>query len=301
MIDVCLAGTSGMMPLKNRWLSSLWVEYQGMAVLVDCGEGTQIALCHAGLKHCRINAILITHFHADHISGLPGMLLALTNYGKTGKVYIYGPAGIKGILNKLRCICPHLSFELEIVELDPKVCSNFDVAGLHIETMPLHHSTACFGYSMQLFRKPVFNPDKAKALEIPLQYWKKLHSGETVEHNGKIFTTDMVTDSSRKTIKVTYMTDSLYFPQMADFAYNSDLLVCEGMYGDDESAEKSNDKHHMLFSQAATVAKNSGSKELWLTHYSPSLVCPYEYENAAKDIFPNTVISKDGQKKTIEE
>lgn len=301
MLDVCLAGTSGMMPLKNRWLSSLWVEYQGMAVLIDCGEGTQLALAHAGLKHCHIDAILITHFHADHISGLPGMLLALTNYGRTEKVQLYGPVGLRGIVNKLRCICAHLSFELEIIELSVKECSSFDVAGLHIETMPLSHSTPCLGYSMSLFRKPVFNPEKAKALEIPLQYWKVLHSGQQVEHDGKIFTTDMVTDGKRKTIKVTYMTDSLYFSQMSDFAYNSDLLVCEGMYGDDESAQKSNDKHHMLFSQAATVAKNSGSKELWLTHYSPSLVCPYEYEDMAKSIFENTVISKDGQKTTIEE
>lgn len=301
MLDVCLAGTSGMMPLKNRWLSSLWVEYQGMAVLVDCGEGTQLALSHAGLKHCHIDAILITHFHADHISGLPGMLLALTNYGKTGKVQLYGPVGLRGIVNKLRCICAHLSFELEIIELNPKQCSCFDTAGLHIEAMPLEHSTPCLGYAMSLFRKPVFNPDKARALEIPLQYWKTLHAGNSVEHEGKLFTTEMVTDKARKTIKVTYMTDSLYFAQMSDFAYNSDLLVCEGMYGDDTSAQKSNDKHHMLFSQAATVAKNSCSKQLWLTHYSPSLVCPYEFEHEAKSIFANTVISKDGQKITIEE
>lgn len=301
MLDICLAGTGGMMPLKNRWLSSLWVEYQGMAMLIDCGEGTQIALAHAKLKHCRIDGILITHFHADHISGLPGMLLALTNYGRTEKVTLFGPSGIKGIVGKLRCICSHLSFELEIVELDSKSESIFECAGMQIRSMPLKHSLTCLGYSLSLIRKPVFNPDKAKALEIPLVYWKKLHAGETVEHDGKIFKTEDVTDGARKTIKVTYMTDSLYIPQMADFAKDSDLLVCEGMYGDNESAEKGNDKFHMLFSQSAKVARDSGSKELWLTHYSPSLANPFEFENEAKSVFPNTVISRDGQKTTIDE
>jgi ribonuclease Z len=145
----------------------------------------------------------------------------------------------------------------------------------------------------------VFNPQKAEELGVDVRYWRQLHSGESVVIDGKEITTDMVTDEARAPIKITYMTDTVAFDGMIDFAKDSDLLVCEGMYGDDEMIDKVREKGHMVFSQSADIAKKSGSKELWLTHYSPALPEPRIYEKQVKAQFKNTVISKDGQKKTL--
>lgn len=296
MIEVTLIGTGGMLPLPERWLTSMWLEYNGKACLVDCGEGTQIAANKHGIKLSRLDALLITHVHADHISGLAGLLLSLGNYGKTDVLKIYGHTGIKDIIKKLCCICPVLPFEIEIHELPLNCISEFSWNGMIVKSLPLRHSVDCLGYSFTLNRKPVFNPEKAKALGIDVRFWKELHAGNSVEIDGAVITPEMVIDGQRKPIKVTYMTDTRYFSDMVDFAENSDLLISEGMYGDDEYIEKMNEKGHMIFSQSAKLAENSHSQLLWLTHYSPALVNPAQYRKSVQSIFRNTVISKDGEK-----
>ncbi len=299
MIDVCLGGTGGMLPLPNRWLTCFWLEYNGKAALIDCGEGTQITLSKEGCKLSRLDLLLITHLHADHISGLAGLLLSLGNCGKTDTLHIYGHTGIRKTIASLCCICPVLPFPIEITELPLHETAAFAWNDMTVQSMPLRHSMDCLGYSLTLHRKPVFNPQKAKALGIPVQYWKALHAGETITTEDGVFTQDMVTDEARKPIKLTYMTDTVYFPEMIGFAKNSDLLVCEGMYGDDDYIPKMLEKGHMVFSQAGELAKESGSSRLWLTHFSPALSNPAEYTEMVQAIFPDTVVSTDGQKMTL--
>lgn len=284
-----------MLPLPERWLTSMWLEYNGRACLVDCGEGTQIAINRHGIKLSHLDTLLITHVHADHISGLAGLLLSLGNCGKTDVLKIYGHTGITPVIKQLCCICPVLPFELEIHEL-PLCESQFEWNDMIISAIPLKHSVDCLGYSFVLNRKPVFNPQKAKSLNVDVKYWKDLHAGKSVNIDGREITQEMVTDEQRKPIKVTYMTDSKYFNKMIDFAKDSDLLISEGMYGDDEYIGKMAEKGHMVFSQSAEVAKKSGSKLLWLTHYSPALVNPQQYADSVKKIFENTVVSRDGEK-----
>lgn len=295
MINTTLIGTGGMLPLPNRWLSSLWLEYNGKACLVDCGEGTQIAIAQHKLKLSHLDIILITHTHADHISGLAGLLLSLGNCGKTDTLKIYGNTGIAETLRKLLCICPVLPFEIEITELPNHTKSSFIWNDIVISSLPLDHRIDCLGYSFVLNRKPVFAPDKAKSLGIDLKYWKTLHSGNEVVIDGQTITPEMVTSKRRSPIKVSYITDTRYFDELADFAENSDLLICEGMYGDDEYTVKMREKGHMVFSQSAALAVNSGSKKLWLTHYSPALTNPMDYVEFMEKLFPETTISTDGQ------
>ncbi len=303
MVDICLAGTGGMMPLSGRWLTCCYMEYNGKAILIDCGEGTQIALAEADSKLSKVDSLFITHFHADHISGLPGLLLSLGNYSKTSPLKIYGPKGLTEIVSSLCCICGKLPFEIQTTELPANEITQFSVPEIDemitVRAFPLKHRVPCLGYSFVFSRKPVFNPEKAEALGIPKQMWKLLHKGETVEHEGKTFTTDMVTDGLRKPVKVTYATDSRPTDTIADEAFRSDLFICEGMYGDEEHAESMKEKGHMLISDAIRLAELAEAERLWLTHYSPAMKNPFIYEKAVHKKFPAAVISRDGQKITL--
>ncbi|MDO5560313.1 MAG: ribonuclease Z [Oscillospiraceae bacterium] len=300
MVDVCLAGTGGMMPLKNRWLTCCFMEYNGKAMLIDCGEGTQIALSDAGCKLSRLETLFITHFHADHISGLPGLLLSLGNYSKVTPLHIYGPKGITGIVKKLCCICAVLPYELIITELDSKNPTTFRIpeidSMIDVKSFPVDHSVECIGYSFVFSRKPIFNPEKASALGIPKQMWSVLHSGQSIELEGNTITTEMVTDGERKSVKITYATDSRPTYDITDNAFRSDLFICEGMYFDDEYSDSMKKKGHMLIPEALQIAKDAQVQRLWLTHYSPAMMNPHQYAIQASRIFDGVVISDDGQK-----
>jgi ribonuclease Z len=289
-----------MMPLPKRFLTSLFVQLEGSAFLIDCGEGTQVALKRAACKISAIDLLLITHFHADHISGLPGLLLSLANAGKTEPLTVIGPRGLSRIAEGLMRICPGLPFSVNLRELDTKNPEEITFGHWIINALPLRHRVPCLGYFAEFRRKPVFNPEKAKELGVPLAFYRVLHSGEAVTlDDGRIITTEMVTDGKRKSAKISYCTDTLPFDSIADFAYGSDLFVCEGMYGDDTMADKMEDKHHMLFSDAARLAAKAEVSELWLTHFSPALLRPKDEIGAAKKYFENVIVPTDGYTKTI--
>lgn len=301
MVDVCLIGTGGMIPLKNRWLTSCYIECNGKAILIDCGEGTQIAMAEADLKMSRIEILLITHFHADHISGLSGFLLSLGNCSRTEPLTIYAPTGATDIINQLTCICGGLPFKLDIHEISMNKTTTFDApqvdSMLEITALPVRHKVNCLGYSFNFKRKPVFNPEKAKSLNVPVKFWKSLHRGETITlDDGSTVTTEMVTDGTRKNIKITYVTDTLPFDDIADLAFRSNLFICEGMYGDETQKQSMNEKHHMLMQDACYLSSLAEVEKLWLTHYSPAMQNPEEYKKDLSKMFENVVISKDGQK-----
>lgn len=298
MLEIYLPGTGGMKPLPDRALTGLWVEHNGSSLLIDCGEGMQTALARCGRSLAGLDTLLITHFHADHMAGLPGLLLSAGNFGKTSPLRIYAPRGGAEIVKRLCCICPEVPFELDVCELDEKG-GQFMWADVRIEAMPVRHRTECFCYSITEERKPIFDPEKAKALGVPIELWKTLHGGIPVNVNGMTVTPEEVTAGKRSPLKVTYITDTVYFDGLAEFAADSDLLVCEGMYGDDEYIPKMREKGHMVFSQSAEIAKRSGSKELWLTHYSPALKDPEAYAEMMRELFADTIVSRDGQHKTV--
>jgi len=304
MVDVCLPGTGGMVPLPNRWLTCCWIEYQGAAVLIDCGEGTQIALKKAECKPSRLELLLITHFHADHIAGLPGLLLTLGNAarGQDRPLTIAGPPGLARIVSSLTVIAPRLPFPVEIIEFDKQNPAPLTKAGLKISALLLRHGVTCFGYKAELFRKPVFNPEKAAALNIPVTLYKVLHAGEAVTlGDGSVIQPEQVLDGARKPISVCYFTDTRLFSGMAQFAPNADLLISEGMYYDEEMREKVVEgKNHMLFSDSARLARKSGAKQLWLTHYSPALDRPKDGVKTAAKIFPDVTAAYDGIRTTLD-
>ncbi len=298
MIDVCLLGTGGMMPLPYRALTSMMIRYNGMNVLVDCGEGTQVAIKQKGWTVKPIDVICFTHFHADHISGLPGLLLTLGNAERTEPVTMIGPKRLEKIVNALRMIAPELPFPIRFIELE-KEEESFVFNGLKINAFKVNHNITCYGYSMELERAGKFDVTKAKELDIPMAYWNRLQKGEVIEEDGKIFSPEMVLGPKRKGIKLTYCTDTRPTKGIIKNAKDSDLFICEGMYAEPDKLTKAKEYKHMTFYEAAEIAKEAKVREMWLTHYSPSLVRPQDYEEKVKDIFSKTIVAKDRQTATL--
>lgn len=294
MLDVCLLGTGGMMPLPYRWLTSLMLRYNGQSILFDCGEGTQIALREKGWSPKPIDIICFTHYHADHISGLPGMLLTMGNAERTEPLLLIGPKGLNRTVNALRTIAPELPFEIQCVEI-AEVEQTFSFEGFSIHAFKVNHSVLCYGYTMSIERGGRFDKERAQAAGIPLKLWSRLQKGEVIEQDGATYTPDMVLGEKRKGLKVTYCTDTRPTESIEKNAVGSDLVILEGMYGEAEKAQKAKENKHMTMYEAARIAKAAGVPELWLTHYSPSLTHPEEYLGDVRKIFPNTIAARDGR------
>lgn len=299
MVDICLLGCGGMMPLLNRRLTSALLRYKGKILLIDCGEGTQIGVRAAGWGFKSIDAILFTHYHGDHVAGLPGLLMTIGNSGREAPLTIIGPPMLCEIVRGLCVIVPELPFEIKLLELSVSIGENINLGEILIRSIPLEHSMPCLAYSIEIKRSAKFEIEKARQLGIPIEYWNRLQNGDAIEHDGRCFTPEKVLGSPRKGIKVTYCTDSRPVKGFADFAKGSDLLICEGIYGELDMRAKAIEKKHMIFSEAAELALDSGSKELWLTHFSPALKQPDEFIENATNIFRNTLIGRDGMTKTI--
>lgn len=299
MLDVCLLGTSGMMPLPGRWLTAMMTRLEGSSLLVDCGEGTQIAIREKGWSVNPIDTICFTHYHGDHISGLPGLLLSMGNSDRTRPVTMIGPKGLEKTVNALRVIAPRLPFQIEFIELSEKE-QELEVNGYHIKAFRVNHNVTCYGYTITVPRGGKFHPELAKANEVPLKLWSRLQKGETIEQEGRVYTPDMVIGPARKGIKLTYCTDTRPVDIIAENALESDLFICEGMYGDHDKQKKAAEFKHMTMYEAARLAKKAEVREMWLTHYSPSMLHPEDYMKEVKKIFPDAHAARDKWSKTLD-
>ena len=289
MLDVCLLGTGGMMPLPYRWLTSLMARYNGKSILIDCGEGTQVAMKEKGWSPKPIDIICFTHYHADHISGLPGMLLTMGNAERTEPLLLIGPKGLARVVN-----APELPFAIEYQEITENEQS-FAFDGFRIEAFRVNHNVLCYGYNIVVERAGRFQLEKAQEQGIPKMYWSKLQKGEIIETPEMTYTPDMVLGAPRKGIKLTYCTDTRPTESIVKNAAEADLFICEGMYGEPDKKEKAREHKHMTFLEAADMAKRAGVSEMWLTHFSPSLVRPDDFIDGVRKIFPNAQVGKDGK------
>jgi len=294
MLEVCLLGTGGMMPLPYRWLTSLMMRYNGSNMLIDCGEGTQIAIKEKGWGYKQIDVICFTHFHADHISGLPGLLLTMGNTDRTEPLTIIGPKGVERVVNSLRAIAPEVPFPIEFIELEGK-SQTIEINGYIITAYRVNHNVTCYGYTVDIKRIGKFSAEKAKEQDIPLEFWNRLQKGEVIDADGRHFTPDMVLGPERKGLRVSYVTDTRPTDSIVENSKGADLFICEGMYGEKEKKEKAKEYKHMTMYEAADLAKRAEVKEMWLTHYSPSLTYPENFMGDVRKIFIDSVASKDGR------
>src|SRR5579875_1945470 len=279
------------MPLPNRWLSSLLLRCEGQVILCDCGEGTQISWKMSGWGFREVGAIVLSHLHADHVAGLPGVLFMLAHAGRTEPVTIYGPASTHQIASGLMIIAPRMPFPIQVVELAGG--EELEIAaGLRMRSLAVEHRVPCLSYTFARDRAGRFDVEKARALSIPVTSWSRLQKGEAVEVDGRVIQPADVLGPPRRGLKVGFVTDTRPTPQLPGFVRDADLLVCEGMYGDPSLRQRGVERGHMLFDEAAAIATQAGARRLWLTHFSPSVTDPAEFLPVAREIFPNAEIGQ---------
>ena len=292
MIDIFLLGTCGMMPMPGHWLSC-------MLTLFDCGEGTQIPWKSLGWGFRQLGAICLSHMHADHVAGLPGVLFMVAHAGRTEPLDIYGPVGTTYVVEGLRRIAADLPFPICIHELK----GNEELAlpgDLHGTCTSATHGIPCLAYRVELARRPEFQADRARALDLPVQLWSRLQHGETLTYNGQTITPDQVLGEPRRGISLAYITDTRPTQALNKLAHDVDLLVCESMYDDVEDLPLARAHAHMLSEESAGIAKAAGAHALILTHFSPKITDPTQAEKAARRVFANTRAARDGLVMTLD-
>jgi len=293
MIDVCILGTCGMMPMPGRWLSCALVRNGSNLVLIDCGEGTQVPWKSLGWGFRQLGAICLTHMHADHVAGLPGVLFMVAHAGRTEPLDIYGPVGTAYVIDGLRRIAADLPFPIHIHEL--KGGESFALPGeLQAACCAAQHGIPCLAYRMELHRQPVFLPERARELGLPVQLWSKLQHGATVEHDEQTFTPDQVLGQARRGIALAMITDTRPTEQLSNFARDVDLLICESMYDTVEDLPQALANSHMWSAESAGIAQKAGAHQLILTHFSPKITDTSTAEKAARSVFANTRTARDG-------
>ncbi|GAA0085119.1 ribonuclease Z [Clostridium sp. CTA-7] len=309
MIDIALLGCGGGMPMPNRNLSALFINYRGRKILIDCGEGTQVTIRKMGLGFKAIDIIIITHFHGDHIVGLPGLLSTIGNSGREKPLTIVGPIGINNVINNLRVICRYLPYDINILEnpdelyfnitKDMLQLSEVEKCDFILRSLELDHSSPCLGYSLYFKRRRKFDLEKATLMNVPKVLWSKLQKEEEVIYNGVKYDYTMVLGEKRKGVKLSFITDTRPISSIPMLIKNSDLFICEGTYGSDEDIEKAIKNKHMTFKEAAILANKGEVKELLLTHFSPAMVEPKEFSENAREIFESLIIGEDEMVKTL--
>ena len=296
-MEAFILGCGGMMPLPYRHLTSVLLRREGDLFLFDCGEGTQVSLKRLNLKWKKIDAIFISHTHADHVTGLPGILMLNAQVDRKEPLYIYGPPKIHEYIESSRRVLDmYINYPIVVKEITAP-CIVHQGDGFYVRAFPLEHTKTCVGYTLEELNRPgEFNPEKALSLNVPMgPLWGKLQKGQNVfSSDGKEVTPDMVLGKERSGRKFSFVTDTLYKASIAQEVKGSDVLVCECMF-EDELIDQAKEKKHMTASQCASIARDSASKSLYMIHYSPRYT-DRDLErllNQAQKIFPQARLSKD--------
>ena len=291
------------MPLPGRGLTSMLLRREGDLFLFDCGEATQIAFRRLNLKWKKISAIFVSHTHADHVTGLPGLLSLSAQVDRTEPLHIFGPPRIKSYVEEsLRILDLYINYEI-VIHQGMHEGEIYSGDGYRVEAMRLSHSKPCLGYCLIEEDRPgVFFPDRATALEVPRgPMWAKLQGGESVElEGGRRVAPAEVMGDARPGRKVGYVTDTLLCNGITEFVDGADLLICEGMFTED-LADSAREKRHMTARQAAGVARDAQVRRMGLIHYSPRYT---ERDlkrllKEARSVFPDAFLTRDLQELSV--
>ncbi|MBQ7486306.1 MAG: ribonuclease Z [Clostridia bacterium] len=302
MINITLIGTSALMPLPGRALTSVLLTCSGHAILFDCGEGTQSAARKAGVSLMKTDIIALTHYHGDHIFGLPGLLQTMSSLGRTEKLYITGPAGLADALEPIMKLTGWTPFEIVQMEMPADGLALRELGwpfGAKLSAFRTEHRVPSQGYCFTLSRAGKFMPQNAKDLGVPMNQWGLLQKGQCVQVGETTILPEQVLGAPRKGLKFVFTGDTALCDSLISAAYGADLLISEATYAENEQAQLAVDHGHMNFAQAAEAAAKADVKELWLAHYSQMIENPNAYIGNATEIFPGTICGQDGMSTTL--
>jgi len=293
-VKVVFLGTSGAIPTLYRNLPSTALKNNGSLILFDCGEYTQIQIIKAALRLGKIDKILISHLHGDHVTGLPGLLMLLNHASREKPLEIYGPAGLKDyIFSTKRILNFYVGYQINVNEIE----AGYEIVGngYKIDTFLLDHTTFTLGFSYQEESKPgKLDIEKARALGVPEgPLLKRLKEGEdiTLGDGTKVISSDLVGPPIAGR-KVVYSVDTKPSDIVAEKSKGADLLIHDGMFLSDIE-EEAHKRGHSTSADAARIAKKAGVEKLILTHISPRYASGAPLAAEAKAIFPNTVAASD--------
>ena len=300
MLDVVFLGTSAARPTVERNVSSIVLERDGETLMFDCGEGTQRQMMRYGISFA-LDEIFFTHFHADHVLGLTGLLRTLGLQGRTDPMRLYGPAGARRVLGEaLRLGVERSSFDVEIVELDRTGClprRDYDLV-----TFPTDHTRHSIGYGLvEHERLGRFDPDRARQLGIPEgPLWGRLHRGEAVRlDDGRMVDPAELVGPSRPGRTVVYTGDTRPCQAVVDAASGADLLIHEATFGQEES-DRAGETGHSTAIGAAQVALAAGVRRLVVTHLSARYSRDArELLDQARSVFKEIVVARDGLRMAV--
>ena len=304
MLTITLLGTAATMPLPDRALSTAFAACGGHGLLFDCGEGTQAAARRAGVNLMRADAVCLTHYHGDHIFGLPGLLQTLGAQGRTRPLLLVGPKGLAGIWSAVRALTGPLPYAVRLQEADGPLAldalSEGWPAGAVLRPFATRHRVPSVGYRLELPRAGRFDPARARALGVPVQQWKLLQKGQSVAVEGRTVQPAQVLGAPRKGVSVVFSGDTAPCPYYLQAAHDADLLICDATYALPEQEDQARQWGHSTFGQSAALAAQARAKRLWLTHYSPMITDPEEYAAQAQSIFPAAECGFDGKSITLQ-
>ena len=299
MIHITMLGTSALMPIPERALTSALLQYNGHSILFDCGEGTQTAARKAHVSLMKTDIIALTHYHGDHIFGLPGLLQTMSMMGRTEPLHIIAPNNAEESLAPILHITGHVSFEIRFPHMPE---DGLPLDSIHsgwgsearLCAFQTEHRVPSLGYCFTLSRCGKFMPERAKALGIPVRQWGILQKGQSVVADGRTILPNQVLGEPRKGLKVVFSGDTSACASLEHAAHAADLLISEATYGENEQSELAVSHGHMNFAHAARIAKTAEVRRLWLTHFSQMMENPQEYLPNATDIFADAVCCEDG-------
>lgn len=305
MIDVTLLGTSALVPLPERAETAALLNCGGRSILFDCGEGTQMAARKAGVSLMKTDVIALTHYHGDHIFGLPGLLQTMTMMGRTETLVIVGPGEIEKELEHIMALIGWLSYEVKLVTIPAQGVVLNEISagwpdGARLTPFETVHRTVSQGYVFELPRAGKFMPEKARELGVPTNLWRFLQKGEAVEVDGKTIQPEMVVGAPRKGLKVAFTGDTAACETLEKAAREADLLLCEATYGENEQGQLAAEHGHMNFAQAGEAAAKAQAKRLWLMHYSQMVEDPQAYLPNAQAFFAQAECGVDGKTITLQ-
>ena len=297
MVTVTLLGTAATMPLPDRALTTALLAWEGHSLLFDCGEGTQAAALRAGVGLSRLEAICLTHYHGDHIFGLPGLLQTIACQGRTRPLLLAGPQGLENFWAVMRLLAGPLPYPVIPTEMPPE--GLWFEGGATLSAVPTRHRVPSQGYCFRLPRAGRFDPQKARALGVPLRDWKRLQQGESLEVGGRTVGPGDVCGPARRGIKVVFSGDTAPCPALEDAARDADLLICDATYADEALAPEAARYGHSTFRQTAALAARAGARRCWLAHYSPRIEDPEAALPLAQAVFPAAECGFDGKSVTL--